>query len=111
MVVESGWNRYTLCGTNQFAVQFRNNQANCFCSTGGVRYNVNSGCAGTSEIAFSLRAVKNHLIASVSVDGAHDTALDRARSFRVFAMGARQLVVQEAAGDDFVIWSRSLRLR
>ena len=50
------------------------------------------------EIALSVRSVQNHLIAGVGVDGAHDTGLDRVtQSFNAFAMGARQLVVQEAA--------------
>ena len=73
----SGRGRYTLCSTDQFAVQFRNNQTDCFCSTSAVRNDINSACTASSQIAFSLRSVKDHLITSVSMDGAHDTRLDR----------------------------------
>ena len=53
---------------------------------------------GTTQVALALRAVQDHLVAGVGVHGGHDAGLrwDTA-SFRAFAMGARQLVVQEAA--------------
>ena len=69
--------RYTLSGTDQLAVQFRDNQADCLSCASAVRNDVYSCCTGSSQIAFSLRAIQSHLIASVSVDGAHDTRLDR----------------------------------
>ena len=34
--------------SDQFAVQFRNNQADCFCSTCAVRNDINCSCAGSS---------------------------------------------------------------
>ena len=73
----TGRDRDTLCGTDELAVQLRNDQADCLCRTGGVRDNVRCACSRSSEIALSLRAVENHLIAGVSVNGAHDAGLNR----------------------------------
>src|SRR5699024_12421147 len=69
--------RNTLCSADQFAVQFRNNKADCLGSAGAVGNDVNCSCTGSSQIAFSLRSVQSHLIACVSVDCAHDTGFDR----------------------------------
>ena len=58
------------------AVQLRNNKADGLGSACGVGNDVH--CAGTSssQVALSVGAVQDHLIACVSVDGGHDTALD-----------------------------------
>ena len=69
----TGCGRNALSGTDEFAVEFRNNEADSFCGAGAVRNDVYCASAASSEVAFTLRTVKRHLVASVSVNGGHDT--------------------------------------
>ena len=66
----------TLSGADELAVEFGDNETDSFGSTGGVRNDVASTCAAAAEVTLALRTVEDHLVAGVSVDGAHDTTLD-----------------------------------
>ena len=54
---------------------------------------------GTSaaQVALALRAVQDHLVAGVSMNGGHDAGDDGIGLVQGVGHGARQLVVQEAA--------------
>ena len=69
--------RNTLSGADQLAVQFGNYQADCLSCTGRVGNDVASACTASSQIALSLRSVKDHLVTGISVNSGHDTAHDR----------------------------------
>ena len=73
----TGRGRNTLSGADQLAVQFGNYQADCLSCTGRVGNDVASACTASSQIALSLRSVKDHLVTGISVNSGHDTAHDR----------------------------------
>ena len=103
----TGRNRNSLSGADELAVQLRDNEADSLSSAGGVRNDVSSTCSSSSQVALSVRTVEDHLVAGVSMDSAHDTALDR--SIIVKSLSHRSEAVGGAGSsrDDGVISGKS----
>ena len=100
--------RNSLCRTDELAVELRDYEADCLCSTGGVRNDISSTCSCSSEVTLSVRTIEDHLVAGVSVDCAHDTGSDG--SVVVKSLSHRSEAVSGAgcSGNDGVILSKSL---
>ena len=100
--------RDALCGADELAVQLRDDEADGLGSTGGVRNDVDSGCAAAAEVTLALRAVERHLVAGVGVDGAHNAGLDGSQI--VQSLGHRGEAVGGAGsgGDDVVFLGQRL---
>jgi hypothetical protein len=97
-----------LGSADQLAVELRDDEADGLGSAGGVRDDVDSAAARERrKVALSLRAVEDHLVAGVGVDGAHDAGLDGSEV--VEGLGHRGEAVGGAGsgGDDVVAWSGS----
>jgi len=92
----------TLGSADQLAVELRDDEADGLGSAGGVRDDIDSGSAGAAKVALSLRAVEDHLIAGIGVDGAHNAGLDGSEV--VEGLGHRGEAVGGAGsgGDDVV---------
>ncbi len=102
----TGRNGHALCRTDEFAVELGDNQTDCFCSTGGVGNDVCSACTCTAKVAFSVWTVQNHLVAGVSVNGAHDTALDRCIVVQGFRHGRQAVGGAGCSRNNLVIRSQ-----
>src|SRR5699024_604145 len=100
--------RNTLSRSDQFSVQFRNNKTDSLSCACAVRHNVNCRCARSSQIAFSLRSVKCHLIACVSVDCAHDTGFDRCKIVQSLSHRSKAVCCTGCCGNDVVILCQCL---
>lgn len=67
-----------------------------------------TAAARSSQIAFSLRAIQSHLIASVSVDGAHDTRLDREVVVQSLSHRCQTVGCAGCSGDDGIFVGKGL---
>ena len=90
----------SLSGTDELAVEFGNNKTDSLCSAGGVGNDVRSACTCTSEVALSVRTVEDHLVAGVSVNGGHDTALDRSVVVKSLCHGSEAVGGAGSSGND-----------
>ena len=70
-------NRNSLSRADELAVELGDNKTDSLSSTCAVGNDVSSTSTSSSEVTLSVRTVEDHLIACVSVDSAHNTALDR----------------------------------
>ena len=93
-------NRYTLCGTDELAVELGNYETDSLGSAGGVGNDVSSACSCSSEVTLSVGAVEDHLVACVSVNGAHDTALDGSILVESISHGSEAVGGAGSSGDD-----------
>ena len=91
-----------MCRTDELAVEFGNNKTDCFCCAGAVGDDVDCCCAASSQIAFSLRSVKRHLVTGVCVNGGHDTAHDRCIVVESFCHRSEAVGGAACSGDDGV---------
>ena len=92
-----------LCGTDQLAVQLGDNQTNGLSSTGGVGNDVHSTSAGAAQVTLTLGAVQDHLVAGVSVDGAHNAGLNLPAIVQSLSHGSQAVGGAGSSGDDVVI--------
>ena len=104
----AGGNGNTLSGADQLAVQFGDNQADSLGSAGGVRNDVLSTSTSAAQVALTLRAVQDHLVAGVSMNGGHDAGNDR--ESLVQGVGHRSQAVGGAGSsrDNLVILGQGL---
>ncbi len=101
-------NRYTLCGTDELAVELGNYETDSLGSAGGVGNDVSSACSCSSEVTLSVGAVEDHLVACVSVNGAHDTALDGSILVESISHGSEAVGGAGSSGDDLVLGSENV---
>ena len=93
---------------DELAVQLRDNKADslsCACAVGN---DVDSCCAGSSLVTLSLRSVKSHLIAGVSVDRAHDTSLDGSQIIKSLSHRSQAVGCAGCSGDDLIFACKAL---
>ena len=104
----AGGNGNALSGADQLAVQFGDNQADSLGSAGGVRNDVLSTSTSAAQVALTLRAVQDHLVAGVSMNGGHDAGNDR--ESLVQGVGHRSQAVGGAGSsrDNLVILGQGL---
>ena len=93
----------TLCSADQLAVQLGDNQADRLSSTGGVGNDVDRTSAGAAQVALSLGTVQDHLIAGVSMDGAHNAGLDGSQVVQSLSHGSQAVGGAGSGGDDGVL--------
>ena len=72
----TGGNGHTLSRADQLAVQLGDDQADGLGSAGGVRNDVLGTSTSAAQVALALRAVQDHLVAGVSMNGGHDAGDD-----------------------------------
>ena len=104
----AGRNRNTLSGTDKLAVEFGDNKTDSLSSAGGVRNDVSSACTCSSEVALSVRTVEDHLVAGVSMDGGHDTALDGSVVIKSLSHRSQAVGGAGSSGDDGIILGQSV---
>ena len=81
----------------EFAFQFGQDQSDGFGGAGAVGNDIGGCGAGPAKIALGMGGVLGILVIGIGVDGRHETGDDAIFVFQsTWAMGARQLVVQEA---------------
>ena len=99
----AGGHGNALCATVENAVELGNNQTDGFRGTRGVGNDVDGSGARTTQVALSVGAVENHLVAREGVDGRHITLLDLAEL--VEGVGHRREAVGRAGsrGDDLIV--------
>ena len=98
----SGGSGNALCRADELAVEFRNDKTDCFCCAGAVGDDVDCSRTASSQIAFSLRTVKGHLVAGVCVHGGHDTAHDGSVIVERFRHRSEAVGGAACCGDDGV---------
>ena len=91
-----------LCGTDEFAVEFGDDEADCLCSAGAVGDDVDCSRAASSQITLSLRTVERHLVTGVCVNRGHDTAHDRCIIVECFRHRSEAVGRAACSGDDVV---------
>ena len=62
--------------TDEFTVEFGDNESDSLSGARGVGNDVSGARSSAAKVAFTMRSVKNHLVARVSVNRAHDTRND-----------------------------------
>ena len=101
-------NRNSLSRTDELAVELGDNKADSLSSTGAVGNDVSSACSCSSEVALSVRTVEDHLVAGVSMDRAHDTALDRSIIVESLSHGSEAVCCAGCSRDELVILCKGL---
>ena len=101
-------NRNSLSGADELAVQFGDNKTDSLSSAGGVRNDVSSASSCSSEVALAVRTVQDHLVAGVSVDGGHDTALDRSIIIKSLSHRSQAVGGAGSSRDDGIILGKGL---
>ena len=91
-----------LGGADEFAVELGDDEADGLGSAGAVRDDVGGAGTGTAEVAFAVRAIKDHLVAGVGVDGAHDAGNDREVVIEGFGHRGEAVGGAAGRGDDLV---------
>ena len=92
----------TLGSADQLAVQLGDDQADGLGSAGGVGNDVHSAGTGAAQVALTLGAVQDHLVAGVSVDGAHNAGLDLPAVVQSLSHGSQAVGGAGSGGDDVV---------
>ena len=72
----AGADGHALSGADQLAVELGDDQADGLGSAGGVGNDVLRAGASTAQVTLALRAVQDHLVAGVSMNGGHDAGND-----------------------------------
>ena len=101
-------NRNSLSGTDKLAVEFGDNKTDSLSSAGGVRNYVSSACSCSSEVALAVRTVEDHLVAGVSMDGGHDTTLDRSVIIKSLSHRSQAVGGAGSSGDDGIILGKGV---
>ena len=104
----AGGNRHALGRADQLAVQLGDDQADGLGSAGGVGHDVLRAGTSAAQVALALRAVQDHLVAGVSMNGGHDAGNDRIGL--VQGVGHRGQAVGGAGsgGDDLILGGQGL---
>jgi len=97
-----------LGGADELAVEFGDDEADRLGGAGGVRDDVRGTGTGTAEVAFTMRAVEDHLVAGVGVDGGHDTGLDREGIVEGLRHRGEAVGGAGSGGDDLVFLGEGL---
>ena len=95
--------RNSLSSTDELAVELRDNKADSLSSACRVRYDVSSTSSCSLEVTLSLRTVEDHLVACVSVNCCHDTALDSCIIIESLCHRSKAVCCAGSCRDDLVI--------
>ena len=96
----AGGGGHALGRADQLAVQLGDDQADGLGSAGAVGNDVDGAGTGATQVALALRAVQDHLVAGVGVDGAHDAALDGPAVVQSLGHGRQAVGGAGSGGDD-----------
>ena len=93
---------------DELAVEFGDDEADRLGGAGGVRDDVGSASAGTTEVAFAVRAIEDHLVAGVGVNGGHDARLDLEGIVEGLRHRGEAVGGAASGGDDLVFFGQGL---
>jgi len=98
----------TLSGTDELLVEFGDYKTDSLSSAGGVGNDVLSAGTCTTEVTLSVGTVKDHLVAGVSVNGGHDTALNGSVIVKSLSHGSEAVGGTGCCRDDLIFSGKSL---
>ena len=104
----TGRNGHALRTADEFAVEFRDDQADRLGCAGGVRNDVDRAGSCAAEVALPVRAVEDHLVAGVGMDGGHEAGTDFSVVRQDFGHRSEAVGGAARAADDVVVFGQGL---
>ena len=104
----AGGDGNALSRADQLAVQLGDDQADGLGSAGGVRNDVLSTSTSAAQVALTLRAVQDHLVAGVSMNGGHDAGDDGISLVQGVGHGGQAVGGAGSSGDDLILSGQGL---